>query len=313
MLPPRCHENTLSVGFLALLVLCVVLAGAPVRSDSDITESRFSRTVNYLHSAPEALRADFAALALERLHHVYTAEAELARDEFARSDEDRDLLRWSSAVEQFAAKLPLSVEEIRAGSVVTLHANVQEGVVIQVAGRVLLLVHPRPDQQAAFERDVLTLFCARQPCDQFTPGAVAAAPIPVTRGDIKPAWHFSAEGAQCSYDGVEVVFSSRDQVATRRSLCTQLLHELFTLSDEIAWQHRHAVLIEWQNLTIAATPRRPDHSVTLNRAGDSALLVAPLLYGSPGLLSAVQPWLRGRLEKEAAGRLVLKAADYGWE
>ncbi len=277
--------------------------------------SRLVRTVNYLQSAPEPLRAEFATLALERLHHVYTAEAELARDEFARDGGDADLLRWSAAVEQFAAQLPLSLEEIRAGSEVLLRADMQEGVIVQVAGRVLLLVHPRPDQQAAFERDILTLFCARQPCTRFTPGADEGAnrPIPVTRGDIRPAWQFNGEGAQCSYGGVVVAFDSRARMAGRRSLCAQVLNELFTLADEIAWQHRHAVVIEWDRLRIEASPRRPDHRVTLNRAGDTALLVAPVLYGSQGLLDTVRPWLRARLEGAAGGGLALRAADYGWE
>ncbi|NND66396.1 MAG: hypothetical protein HKN19_02305 [Halioglobus sp.] len=313
MLYLRSKENAVITGYLLLLPAVLLLVTSAVFAQVDPSESRFVRTVNYLHAAPAALRAEFAALALERLHHVYSAEAELARDEFARNGEDSDLLRWSAAVEQFAAKLPLSVEEIRAGNEVALRIAAQEGVVVQVAGRVLLLVHPRPGQQAAFERDVLNLFCARQPCDQFTPGTVASEPIPVSRGDIRPQWRFSGDGARCSFSGVTVKFGSNARMAQRRSLCVQLMNELFTLADEIAWQHRHAVEIEWDRLHIEASPRRPDHSVTLNRVGDSALLVAPLLYGSPGLLAAVRPWLRGRLGDKAEPSLALTASDHGWE
>lgn len=309
----RGQKNTAIAGYLLILPIVLLLLAALVRAQAASPESRFLRTVNYLHSAAPALRAEFAALALERLHHVYSAEAELARDESARNAVDGDLVRWSVAVEQFAAKLPGSVEEIRAGSEVALRVSPREGVIVQVNGRVLLLVHPRPDQQAAFERDVLTLFCARQPCAQFTPGAMAAEPIPVTRGDIRPEWQFSGEGAQCSYSGVTATFGSRKRMAERRSLCTQLMHELFTLADEIAWQHRHAVVIEWDRLQITASPRRPDHRVTLNGVGDSALLVAPLLYGSPGLLANARPWLRARLDDKAEATLALRASDYGWE
>ena len=306
-------KNAVNAGFYGGLFVFIVLVFPSALAAALAPESRFDRTVNYLQSAPLALRAEFAALALERLHHVYSAEAELARDEFARSDQDADLLRWAAAVEQFAGKLPLSVEEIRAGEAVGLRADTQEGVVVQVAGRVLLLVHPRPDQQAAFERDILTLFCARQPCEKFTPGVDAEQPIPVTRGDVRPQWQFSGAGAQCRYDGVVVEFGASGRMAEKRSLCAQLMYELFTLSDEIAWQHRHAVAIEWESMVIGASPRRPDHTVVLNRAGDSALLVAPLLYGSEGLLASIKPWLRARLEKAAEGGLVLNAADYGWE
>lgn len=309
----RVWRNPVKNCYSALLALVLALLACQPAAEETAPQSRFARTVKYLHTAPQSLRAEFAVVALERLHHVYTAEAELARDEYARNEQNSDLLGWARAVEQFAAKLPLSVAEIRAGADVALRAGTQEGVVIRVAGRLLLLVHPRPDQQSAFERDVLTQFCARQPCRQFTPGDTAAEPIPVTRGDARPAWRFSGAGAQCSYGGVLLEFASSARMAERRALCAQLMNELFTLADEIAWQHRHAVAIEWEHLRIEASPRRPDHSVTLNRAGDSALLVAPLLHRSPGLLAAIRPWLRARLDDGADDSLRLNAADYGWE
>lgn len=274
--------------------------------------SRFERTIIYLQTADEDIRSTFAVLAIDRLQHVYTAEAELARDEFSRTREDAELIGWSAAVEQYTAQLPGLAAEVEQGAPVLISGGGLQGIALHVQGRVLLLVHPRPDQQGAFERDLLELFCARQSCEKFTPGAQSAAAIPVSRASVDPDWAFTTDGAICSYSGIRVTFAQRQNLAGLRGLCRQLFHEILTLSDEIAWQQRYSVVINWQVLSIDATPRRPEHRVQLNAAGDSVLLVAPVLYGSPGLLAQLAPWIQARLAGDT-GELVLKASRYGWK
>ena len=50
----------------------------------------------------------------------------------------------------------------------------------------------------------------------------------------------------------------------------------------------------------------------LNAAGDSILVTLPLIYGSPGLLEDLKPWLRYRVGAGEEVQLRLDAADYGW-
>lgn len=274
--------------------------------------SRFERTIIYLQTADEAIRSAFSVLAIERLQHVYTAEAELARDEFSRTREDAELIGWSAAVEQYAAQLPNLAAEVEQGAVVLISGGGIQGIALHVQGRVLLLVHPRPDQQGAFERDLLELFCAGQPCEEFTPGERSVAAIPVSRASVDPDWTFTTDGATCSHAGINVTFAQRQNLAGLRRFCRQLFHEILMLSDEIAWQRRYSVVVDWQGLSIDATPRRPEHRVQLNAAGDSVLVVAPILYGSPGLLAQLTPWMQARLAGGTT-ELVLEAASYGWK
>ena len=170
-------------GFLPVVVPLAV--GAPEQAATAVEGgrelSRFERTVLYLQGADDAIRAEFAVLAIDRLQHVYTAEAELARDEYARTGDDVELLGWSAAVDQYAAQLPELLQELEQGAPVLISGGGIQGVAMEVDGRMVLLVHPRPDQQIAFERDLLQLFCARQPCEAFTPGSLPASAIPVSR------------------------------------------------------------------------------------------------------------------------------------
>lgn len=84
------------------------------------------------------------------------------------------------------------------------------------------------------------------------------------------------------------------------------------LADEIAWQQRHGVVVDWDVLVIRATPGRPEHLVQLNNAGDSILTGLPLIYASPNLLVHIKPWLQQRLSGEKSAALQLDAAQYGW-
>ena len=85
------------------------------------------------------------------------------------------------------------------------------------------------------------------------------------------------------------------------------------LAHEIAWQRRHAVAVQWHDLSLSAVPGRPQHTLRLNRAGDTLLLSLPVLHGSPGLLEAIVPWLRRAAPDNDAPRVMLRASDYDWE
>ena len=307
---PSCQLLTLLVLLLTVPVHARA-ATAPVAESAQA--SRFERTVDYLRGADPQLRAAFALQAIARLEHVYAAEAELARDQFQRGEQDASLPGWSAAVERFAAQLPELAAAIEDGADVTLGGGGLGGVVVAADRRMVMLVHPRPDQQAAFEADLLALFCARQPCDTFTPRA-DVAPIPVTTASVEPRWLFSEDGAACVYDTLQIEFPGHTGLGPRRALCRQVLHEILTLSDEIAWQRRHGVAVAWDTLAISATSRRPQHRVQLNSAGDSVLLVAPVLYSSDGLLRELAPWLRARSGTgDASIPLSIDARRYGWE
>ncbi len=281
--------------------------------------SRFERTVAYLQHAPAEQQADFVIAALAELVAVYMAEADLARAGSARPEGSprSNLLGWSVAVNEYADQLLLVLDEVERGQAVSLRLSHLGPAVVTVADQVVILGHPRADQQGAFEQQVLNDFCSRHECRQLTAAATTGdrpAPIPVTVVRVNPVWAFTASGQVCSIDELEVVFnnSGNGNIATLRGICEQFVQELAALANELAGQQGHGVAIEWDELVVTATPGRPEHVVRVNAAGDSVLVTVPLLFASPKLLADIKPWLAARVGGKPASTVRLDAASYGW-
>lgn len=280
-------------------------AGEPV--------SRFLRTVHLLHLTPPETQSDFARTALSQLAEVYMAEADLARHQAANKPGRGKLIGWSRAVDRYAHRLLLSMEDIKQGFPATLSRNKLGIVSVTVADRMVILSHPRADQQAAYEQRVLRDFCTRHDCQALTVPMQAHEPIPLSSSLIEPQWTFTESGMVCSHDGITLAFGDVSDLAASRSLCGQLLQEGLALAIEIAWQQRHGVDIDWRVLKILPIPGSTQHRVQLNFAGDSILETLPLLNGSPGLLRDLEPWLKSRFADGARTSVRLQATRYGWE
>lgn len=293
-----------------VLLFCAALSGVAAAAES----SRFQRTVEALQDADDALRREFASVALLELAEIYLAEADLADSEARDSEEAARLRAWSRAVEQFAAQLLLVQGDIELGLPVELRSYRHEDPSITVAGRTVFLAHPRHREQPAYEQSVLTRFCTGATCAALTAAANAGeSPIPMSVGQVKPEWQFSEGGPVCRYRGLSVTFSARDRLFEQRALCQELMQEAVLLANELAWQQRHGVEVSWETLSLRATPGRPQHLVLLNEEGDSVLVTAPLIYSTAGLLPRLAPWLRSPGAGGDAPRLDLHAADMGWE
>jgi hypothetical protein len=323
----RSQRHRRQAGKLALHVSRLLLWGVVTAGFSNIAHTvaaqgveqdaekvtRFQRTAQYLQGASPELRSDFAATALSGLASAYYEEAKMAREESRRSGRHASLRAWSATVDRFASQMPLLIEDIQLGLPVRLTLGAEKSLAITVADRTVILSHPRLNQQNAFEQSILVAFCTRHSCEKFLPGDGQVQPIPVSAAQVRPKWTFTSQESLCAYHGITVRFTSASDMANARLLCEQFLQEVVTLADELAWQQRHAVAIEWGQLAIQATPRRPEHMVQLNALGDSILVTVPVLYGSPGLLADVLPWIRQRVSDRQEVNIDLNAERYGWQ
>ena len=294
----------------ALIILTMVTQSANAQKSE--SQSRFRRTVQYLQEDSAELRGEFASTSLVNLAEAYTAEAEVARAE-ARENRDASLRNWSIAVDQFARGLPLLLEDIQLGFPVHLRADAGNPVAVTVADRTVILSHPRPGQQRAFEQKILAVFCLHHACEKYAASFADNEPIPVSSSRVRPNWTFTAQGPICSLQGIRVRFTSETNISSARLICEQFLQEVLTLTDEISWQRRYAVSIEWNKLMVESTPSRPEHMVHLNAAGDSVLVTVPVLYRSPGLLEHMLPWIQQRLDGVHDPVIEVDATRYGWE
>jgi hypothetical protein len=300
--------RTLFLGLSLLLWAC-----ASTANESAAQESRYHRPIAALPTSAEEHRARFASIALLELAEVYIAESDLARKESEQAEDPGKLLAWSRAVERYASQLSLVLDDIALGFPVELRLNDREVSSVNVGGRVIMLAHPRADQQFVYEHSVLTQFCSTKTCEELTENEDVLEPIPMSPALVKPRWEFDTAGPNCSYRSVRLSFTVGGDLTRQRQLCQQLMQELEILSTELAWQQRHGVDIQWQNIKIEATPMQPEHLVLLNVQGDSLLVSLPLLYGTPGLLKAVLPYLQQRYAGDNVELITeLKAADLGW-
>jgi|WetSurMetagenome_2_1015567.scaffolds.fasta_scaffold124171_2 hypothetical protein len=276
-------------------------------------QTRFQRTVQYLQNASPELRGDFAAIALTNLADAYIAEATLAREEARATGHDANLRGWSVMVDYFARQMPMLLQDIELGLPVRLTIGGDKSLAINVADRIVIVSPPRLNQQGAFEEAILAEFCAKHSCEQFSPGSAERELIPFATASVRPDWSFTAQESVCSCQGIKVRFKNEQNLANSRLICEQFLHEVTALTDQLAWQQRHGVSIEWDNLDIQSTPHRPEHMVRLNAIGDSVLVTVPVLYSSPDLLRHIVPWMRQRLSSQTEVSVELDAEHYGWQ
>lgn len=296
-----------------LLLLLAVLATARAQ-DQNTTTSRYQRITQHLQvAAPEDRRA-FARVALEALAEVYIAEADLARRESVAARGGGEPARWAHAVDDFNAHLLRLLAAVEKGVPVSLPGNRGNGpAVVEIEGERVMLSHPREGQQAAYEQAILSAFCRGARCELLEPTAPlpGSDSLPVTPSTVNVDWAFSAGGAACSADGITLAFEAGAAVARTRDLCEQLHLEIAAMLLELRWQSRRGVVIDWPGLALRRRSDQPGHVLQLNPAGDAALLKAPLVASSPGLLRELAPWLRSRVGGEQAS-IRLSAADWGW-
>lgn len=310
----RSWRQAIYAGVLFSLLLALNAQGRPQVDQGASVDSaganRFERTVAALSFSDHAQRARFATIALAELAEVYVAEADLARREAADAAPDRRF-GWAHAVDAYSQQFLLLIEDLDMGFPVELSASPHEAVAVAVGGRSIILSHPRSNQQAALESRILARFCAGTKCEELTRSSASVASAPVNGGDIR--WRFSEDGAICSSGtGLEVVFPVRGSLANYRRLCAQLVQEARSLVQDIRWQSKHGVVVEWPALAISTTGLRPSHLVTLNTAGDTSLVDAPLLFASGAALIDLTPWLASRVRGSAPVQLSVSASDYGW-
>ena len=301
------------LGALFGLLACSVVLGAA--ADTTQVFSRFQRTALALQEQSPDLVSVFAQTSLLEMIEVYFAEADLARDEASqeqRSGPDKaKLMSWSAAVDRYAADLLSVLSDIEEGAPVKLHNYRSEAIALAIAGRLIILSHPRHAQQGAYEQRVLSTYCSRNDCGRLT--GTAALDVSLADGQIiRPQWQFTEQGPRCSHRSMAVQFVDASQIAMQRSICQQLFEEVEALAGQLSWQIQHGVVIDWSRLSIQSTPGRTDHIIVLNSAGDSILQALPLMFASTGLLHDLRNWLQAYSEGQKVQQRLLNGSDYGW-
>lgn len=309
------HRLTRYVSIAAVALSVLLLAQAACAAEM----SRFQRLVVSLEQAESPSRSHFARIALLEMAEIHIAEAGLARQQSVEAERPERLLGWSLAVEAYARELLQLHEEVERGAQVALLPALLADPGIVVGPRSIIISHPRGDQQETLEQAIIKRFCEQEDCLRLLSAEIEVAPEPILASSSSrpPSWSFTRSGPVCEQDGLQIQFPAAGgrgagSLAQHRSLCEQLFSELQLLAAELRTQLRQGVVPDWRELSISATPHRPEHSVRLNSAGDGVLLAVPLLHSTPGLLARIIPWLRPLAESGVGPGLTLQAGDLGW-
>ncbi|MFK8046873.1 MAG: hypothetical protein AB8B81_00425 [Halioglobus sp.] len=283
-------------------------------SDAERTDSLFDRTVSAVRQSPQNHRVEFAIVALRELVETYIAEADLARKEGSEKNDDTKLTGWATSVDRFASQLLIALEDVESGFPVDLSETASGTIGLTIADRMIVLAHPRADQQRAYEQRVLMEFCSRKNCSSMLREAEDRDSVPLSIAPISPLWNFTQDGAVCisDVDEIQIQFHATRNMSRVRSQCLELLRELRSLREAINRQIRHGVQVEWKNLALLNTPDKPEHLVILNGAGDSALLALPLLYSNPEVLMRFGRWSSSITKNGETESLRLKAENIVW-
>ncbi|MBU3070017.1 hypothetical protein KOI40_09300 [Aestuariicella sp. G3-2] len=317
----------MSFGKAVLCCLLLVVSGSGVLVEASST--RYERTLLALQSAPEEWRADFALIALTQLADAYYAEADLARystnssaGERKSSKEAEKEVQWSWSVERYANQLYGFQMSVESGIPVSLAKSPVTEAVLDVGGQQVMLSHPRPEKQSAYELAVLTQFCQLRDCAELTGSTDFATAVtekadkqaagPSGKNVVKPSWIFTADGPVCSYQGIHLSFQPRDNPGAVRRLCVQLFGEIKNLLEGIQGQQRYGVRVSWPDMTVVSESPGSVQLVRLNGAGDVLSVDLSLISSSPALLNQLKPWMALRLEGQGAS-LELSARLLGWQ
>lgn len=264
--------------------------------------------------SPDA-QSQFATIALTTLVEIHLAEADLARNEAHQLDQKQKLLGWAGAVEQFADLLILVMNDVEAGFPIEISYGSPGPVALTVADRMILLNHPRADQQQAYELQVLLEFCTREACTETATPDKAIEAIALSSPTQPPQWKFNLDGPVCfsDKDAIQVQFHSTHNMSFLRSHCEQLFYEIRSLQGEIRSQQARGITLNWDALELLASPGQPEHIIQLNRSGDTSMLSLPLLHSSPQLLDLLRTWLQAETQSGERDILVIDGIQFGWE
>jgi hypothetical protein len=297
---------------LMLLCSCVVWGqgeeGQQAPQSDTHSVSRFVRTIVYLQGAAPEPRALFARVALEELSAAHAMEVEIAVEEAQKPGGDRALLAWASSVDSYGRQFAVLLEDLDIGFPVYLSISAGMPVALTIADRTVILTHPRVSGQAAYEQSVLVDFCSQLSCEQMTPDTSGGEPLRVFSKNVRPSWGFTVDGPVCSHSGVNLIFPKGVGLAGARGLCKAIFEEVESLANQIVWQVRHAVSVDWEKLVVHRIPGGTNHRVQLNPAGDSVLAALPILYGDPLIFRAFVPWFTAKAKGEKGPQIDIEVA-----
>ena len=259
-----------------------------------IVPSVLSRLASQLQAEPEAVRADFAAVALGEMIAAYELEFEqLSVPGQVSVAEIAKQARWGRALQRFLDELYAAREELDAGALVDVLLSPPAALQLMIGERIVAVGSPRIEKPQLFEEQIVQVYCASFDCD---PQLLEPAQAMQVKVAARGGWSFAAgEGAIYeTSDGLGFMFTDVCERSRKEQICLQVGAELNLLSDVLATAQQHGTTVDMSVLRVA-TSRRGDHQlVVLSASGHSVRAFLPALAETPSLVVLARAWLAAR-------------------
>jgi len=184
-------------GFAALTMSALVTAAGMA------APGVLSRLASTLEAEPEAVRADFAAVALSEMITAYELEfdklsvpGQVSRTEIAKQ------ARWARALQQFLDELYAVQDELDAGAPVELVISPPASVQLLIGDSLVAVGSPRIDKPQLLAQQIVQVYCDSFACDPdlLDPPVPAVAGVsPRARGrPMKPPMVWRSCSRMCA-------------------------------------------------------------------------------------------------------------------
>lgn len=279
---------------LSRTVIAVLFGIAPALVCALQPPSMLSRLVSSLESEPQAVQADFAAVALGEMITAYELEldqlsqpGQVSRGEIAKQ------ARWARALGQFLDELYAARDELDAGVHVELLVSPPALVHILLGERLVAVSALRLDSPQSIEQRVAQVYCDLFACLPEVFGTPDAATEPLAK---RGGWSFVA-GRGSTYetaDGLGFMFSDVRNRIRKEQICLRIAEELNRLSKILAQARSQGRKVDMHTFVVENSGRGDDQRVRLSTSGDRVRVRLPTIVQTPGLVEAARIWIAAR-------------------
>ena len=283
------------------LLLCLAVLSMPVPAfgEARAEPGVLSRLARTLEAEPEAVRADFAAVALSEMITAYELEfgnlsvpGQVSRAEIAKQ------ARWARALQQYLDELYAARDELDAGAAVELLVSPPAALQLMIGDRLIAVGSPRIDQPQLLTQLIVQVYCDSFVC---APDLLEPPSPMVARSGERGGWSFVA-GQGSTYetaDGLGFMFADVRERSRKEQVCLQVGEELRRLAKAVAGARRRGIKVDMQALRITSSGRGDDQLVVLSKSGDTLRLQLPALSDAPGVVAVARGWIAARSAGEA--------------
>lgn len=284
--------------------------GPRITTPPPVKASPLSALARQLTTADQDRQWEFAAITLDVLLDVYTAELQDSAAEKASTSTRRaKLARWQRATRGLIDQIELARLKLAEGGHFSLYVDPRQQILIIVEGQTVVVSGPRASAEDRISSPVIEQFCAYNDCSilhEIPPQAEEA------EGDLEGIWVLR-QGNDPSYrigGGIHCEFDTLEHGDRKAAVCQRLAGELFKLAAALQQAASQSQTIDWE-LLLNSPPGTTKPYIVLNSDGAHLALELDLLRkAEKDDWRDMLTWLRDEIEGRPVQPVIIRAGRF---